>query len=244
MSLEAKKLRVGQYSMWFTDNKLYCSDGSNTYVYDITGGGTIVPYDPTKDTAILPYDNDGVIAYKEQTIYDSLLDILTTVISNFTAIEELKTQIADINEYDPTKDMALLPYYDYEGKAIRDKVQTIYQSIYDAIVFAMNSGGGEDVSALKETCDNVNAAMTFTDTSLDLKKNLTIGNKVVVGFAGDIIIPDPTPEEEEAPVEPDPTPEEEEAPPTELSTRATEEPVPQKEEVRLMTWEYYEEGFF
>ena len=67
LSLESKKLKIGKYSMWFEDNIIYCSDGTQITQFDISKY-VVVPYDPTKDTALLPYESDqSSIAYKDQT---------------------------------------------------------------------------------------------------------------------------------------------------------------------------------
>ena len=68
--------------MWFEDNIIYCSDGTQTTQFDISKY-VVVPYDPTKDTALLPYESDqSSIAYKDQTICNALYEQLGQIIQN------------------------------------------------------------------------------------------------------------------------------------------------------------------
>ena len=86
MSLEAQKLRYGKYSLWYSDGYIWCSDGTDTYKMRIDAGGSgeVVPYDPTVDKSLLPYNNNGVIEYKFQTVVSCLDDILRQVINSTT----------------------------------------------------------------------------------------------------------------------------------------------------------------
>ena len=141
-SLEAKKLVRGKYSMWYEGQYIYCSDGTKTYKFDINGG-SVVPYDPTVDKALLPYEENKAITYQEQTVAESLYNILSQVIVNQKAIDEIKLELPGY-EYDPTTNTALLPSYDTTTTSLVDKTQTIYQSLKDAFTLALQHTGDYD----------------------------------------------------------------------------------------------------
>ena len=126
--------------MWFKDNIIYCSDGSKTIELDLNSF-SVDPYDPTKDTAMLPYDNKSVIGYKDQTIANALYEQLGEIIQNKNDIAEIKLELPSL-EYDPLVDTAMLPYNN-NGVAA-DKEQTIYQSLVNILNTALSSVGFYD----------------------------------------------------------------------------------------------------
>ena len=96
MSLEAKKLRIGKYTMWFNDNAIYCSDSEKTWVLHLSEGTEITPYDPTTSMNILPYIKTDIMDYKNQTVFNALYEGLSYVLQNIKDINELKNGMADI----------------------------------------------------------------------------------------------------------------------------------------------------
>ena len=96
MSLEAKKLRRGKYTMWFNDNAIYCSDSEKTWVLHLSEGTEITPYDPTTSMNILPYIKTDIMDYKNQTVFNALYEGLSYVLQNIKDINELKNGMADI----------------------------------------------------------------------------------------------------------------------------------------------------
>ena len=63
LSLESKKLKIGNYSLWFQDNIIYCSDGNKVTQIDLNWYDIKV-YDPTIDQSSLTYETNNGIAYK------------------------------------------------------------------------------------------------------------------------------------------------------------------------------------
>ena len=127
MSLEAQKLRYGKYSLWYSDDYIWCSNGVDTYKMKVgAGGGEVVPYDPTVDKSLLPYEDNLAIDYKNQTVSDALYSILTQVIQNQKDI----SNIQPVAKYDPTKDQNFLPYIDLDHENVSRKVETVDESLY------------------------------------------------------------------------------------------------------------------
>ena len=139
-SLEAKKLVRGKYSMWYEGQYIYCCDGLTTYKFDINGS-SVVPYDPTVDKNLLPYEENKAITYINQTVAEALYNILSQVIVNQKGIDEIKMELPAL-EYDPTINTNLLPYYDSTTSTVIDKEQTMYDAIKSTIEFALTHSGG------------------------------------------------------------------------------------------------------
>ena len=141
LSLESKKLKIGKYSMWFENNIIYCTDGTKTVQLDLNDM-SIVPYDPTSDTALLPYETDNMsIAIKNQTIYNALYEQLGQIIQNEKDIAEIKLELPAY-EYDPTENTANLPYNDNGNVGYKE--QTVAQSILSALEAALSAAGTYD----------------------------------------------------------------------------------------------------
>ena len=127
--------------MWYTDNCIYCSDSKDTWKLTVNGS-EIVEYDPTKTTAMLPYDNNGEIAYKDQTLTGCLVAILDSIMKSDKAIASWK-------KYDPTTDKSSLPYMDtqdnikYKKQSISNALKEILtQVIKNKIAISQGTGSG------------------------------------------------------------------------------------------------------
>ena len=129
MSLEAQKLRYGKYSLWYSDGYIWCSDGTDTYKMRVDGGsgGEIVPYDPTKDMALLPYVDvvNNRIAEKVMTVKTSINDVAVQVLTNYLYILDLQKTSQNVDKINKNLEFTddnvnVLTSWSLGGKKITD----------------------------------------------------------------------------------------------------------------------------
>ena len=184
LSLESKKLKIGNYSLWFQDNIIYCSDGNKVTQIDLNWYDIKV-YDPTIDQSSLPYETNNGITYKEQTVAECLYNLLFDILKNRREIDEIKMELPAY-EYDPTCDTALLPY-DNNG-VIENRAQTISQCLYNdlrriieaekAIQNIASGGAAYDPTYNKNDLPYMEKAQNGTDLPRISELNITVKQSI------------------------------------------------------------------
>ena len=172
LSLEAQKLKIGNYTMWFKDNIIYCSDGTKTVQLNLNSF-TVDAYDPTVNKNNLPYDNNDIIEYKSQTVSNALYEQLGQIIQNEKDIAEIRLELPGL-EFDPLVDTAMLPYNN-NGVAA-DKEQTIYQSLVNILNTALSSVGFYDPTKNTATLPYIENNASGTPTLYE--KNQTVSDSL------------------------------------------------------------------